>query len=199
MKYKQVVFDFGGVVIDFFPKELAAKFAQNEEEYEILIELMSHQDWLELDRGKYSFEEVARLNYERTGYPEKNTLEFFKFVRRGYVEISLTKQFILDLKKEGVEVYYLSNINVETLNYLFDNFPVFKEFKDGICSEKVGAVKPEKAIFDAFLDKTKLNKEDFIFLDDMEKNVNTAQSIGWNSVVYNKYNAKKVIESIFNS
>lgn len=199
MKYKQVVFDFGGVVVDFFPKELAAKFAQSEEEYEILINLMSHQDWLELDRGKYSFEEVARFNYERTGYPEKNTLEFFKFVRKGFTELSVTKNFILDLKKEGVEVYYLSNINIETFNYLFDNFPVFKEFKDGICSEKIGAVKPEKAIFSAFLDKTKLNKEDFIFLDDMEKNVNTAQSLGWNSVVYNKYNAKKVIESIFNS
>jgi hypothetical protein len=29
--------------------------------------------------------------------------------------------------------------------------------------------------------------------------VSAAQSLGWNSVVYNKYNAKKVIESIFNS
>ena len=70
MKYKQVVFDFGGVVVDFFPKELAAKFAQCEEEFVILIVLMNHQDWLELDRGKYSIDEVARFNYERTGYPE---------------------------------------------------------------------------------------------------------------------------------
>ncbi len=192
MEIKAVVFDLGGVVIEFHPIELTESFGIDKEESNLYLDAIRHPDWLEFDRGSYTKEEMAQRIFERTGSSVERSLSFFKYLKESFEVIQPTVDFIEELKKSDIDVYLLSNMNMETFNYLSDNFSVFKEFKNGVVSEDVGYCKPEKEIFDVFIKKTGLNEKEFVFLDDTVLNINKANELGWQSFKYNKYNHNEV-------
>lgn len=198
---KAIVFDLGGVVVDFNPKELIENFTNNKNEQVLFMELMKHNDWLEMDRGVLSTLDVANRFFERSLIPVERTMAFFQSIRHNFSEIKETKEWIQSLKHRGYKIYALSNINIDTLNFLRNKFEVFQYFDDGIYSEDVKTVKPEKEIFDKFIKNFNLKTNEFVFLDDTIINVQTSRNLGWNSYQYNKFNLVDVqsdIERLFN-
>ena len=63
--YRNIIFDFGGVVVDFSPKEFLMERFLNKHAEEITYELtFGSQEWNDLDRGILSREEGNRLMLE---------------------------------------------------------------------------------------------------------------------------------------
>lgn len=192
MSIKAVVFDLGGVVIDFHPVELTRSFGRDIDEANLYLDAIRHPDWLEFDRGLYTKEDMAQRIFKRRGSPVERTIDFFKHLIESFHIIQPTEEFIYKLKKEGVDVYLLSNMNMETFNFLSNTFPIFEELKDGVVSGDVGYCKPEQEIFDIFIKHTGLKTGEFFFLDDTIININKAKKNGWQSFEYNKFNCKDV-------
>lgn len=197
MTIKAAVFDLGGVVIEFHPVELTQAFGKDEAEAKLYLDAIHHPDWLEMDRGTYTAQEIAQRIFERTGSPVSRTMEFFEHMYQSFEAIEPTWKFIKELKEQNIEIYLLSNMNMLTFNHLVDNFKIFKEFKDGVVSENVKHCKPEKEIFDIFLNQTGLNKDEFFFVDDTLVNVEKTKELGWNVFHYNKYNCELVQKDIW--
>lgn len=190
---KNIVFDIGGVIVRFVPEHVAFNFTQNKEEADLIVsKLMRHPDWLEFDRGTLSIPEIAENFYQREQYPVEKTIQFFDFVLDSLDLMEETVNFIKLLHSKGIGIYYLSNMSTYYMDNLIKRHDVFKYFKGGVYSEKVGFVKPEKDIYLKFEEQEKLDKDSFIFLDDLEKNINVAKELGWNSFIYNYKNLKDV-------
>lgn len=92
-------------------------------------------------------------------------------------------KFAQECKDAGHKLYILSNWDSASFDQLKKLYPdAFKFFDGEIISGKVGALKPDPAIFNILLDTYKLNPADTIFIDDQPENIKTAQQMGFGTI-----------------
>lgn len=81
--------------------------------------------------------------------------------------------------KHGHKVFVLSNIDAESFDVLYRQYPDFFDLFDGVvASAKVHLMKPDPAIFRYLLDTYQLDPQETVFIDDQEENVKAAETVG---------------------
>ena len=103
-----------------------------------------------------------------------------------------TLKYIYLLKDKGYKIYFLSNINIETYEYLKN---ILDDFDGGVYSYQEHLIKPNRKIYKRIIDKYNLVKEQCIFFDDSIKNVKSANEFGLRSYTFKDIND---IEEILN-
>ena len=178
---KNIIFDFGNVIIKFDKYEMVSKFTPVKEEQQFLIEnVIKSPEWLEyslLDTGYITYDDAIALICDRTNHKYDKLVEIF--LSNYYYHIEFNGDIlnlIKKLKNNGYNLYLLSNIS--------DN--VYETFKDDInplfdglvLSYKIHMVKPHNSIFIYTIDKYELNQNETLFIDDRFDNVKTANTLG---------------------
>ncbi len=101
-----------------------------------------------------------------------------KFARTFYIYDG-AKQFVLDCRNQGLNIYILSNIDEETFQILYERDQDFFDLFDGIIiSGRCGMIKPDPAIFSYALETFNLDPSECVFIDDQQVNVRAATSCG---------------------
>ena len=98
-------------------------------------------------------------------------------------------QDFLPFAKENYKKYdfvLLSNDVKEWSRYLLKLHGLEKYFKDCIISGEIHMRKPESRIFIYAIERIKCNPQECIFVDNSVKNLNAAQKIGINPVLFNR-------------
>ncbi|MBI2085595.1 MAG: HAD-IA family hydrolase [Candidatus Aenigmarchaeota archaeon] len=94
-------------------------------------------------------------------------------------EMEGTVEIVRKLKQNGLKLFFLSDNIKERADILDKKFGVMKYFDGGIFSNLVGKIKPDgEDVFLMALDKTGEVAADVVFVDDKEKNVDTARGVG---------------------
>lgn len=177
MAYKNIIFDLGGVLIEWSPikhlQELQVPLHFNEVFNSLL--------WASHDGGCLSRSEViAKL----PGHYDK---EVFSYCVSNIAQKLAPIQEMIDLfhevRRQGYKVYILSNMPKETHEELVELHDFFN-YPDGeIYSYKVGAIKPQPQIYEALLNTYKLHPHESIFIDDREENILAAKKFGIEGIV----------------
>lgn len=92
----------------------------------------------------------------------------------------LTK--LLPYLKKNYKLYLLSNTNIIHRKYGWDKFEFIKHFDRLFLSYEIGYAKPEKEIYEFVISNIPYEKEELIYIDDIENFILTANSLGWNAV-----------------
>ena len=112
------------------------------------------------------------LHFHRYGWSEQKPEDWFVQTIEGM------KELIKYIKERyGVGVFVLSNIS----HYFADHSGEIDilNFSDGcVFSARVGITKPDHRIFDHMCKKFGLDPQETIFVDDSEKNINSAIAFG---------------------
>lgn len=179
---KNVIFDLGGVVIDWNPQKLVKEFTGDPK----LVEYLFHkgffqQYWTEFDRGMLTYEELVDEMVTFTGFSQEACLHFVEFIKNSLVDIPKTVELIKELSGRGYKLYCLSNMSVEFYDYLKVR-EVFNYFDGQVISGLEKLVKPDEAIYNVLLNRYQLVPEDSLFIDDLEANVQAARALGINAV-----------------
>ncbi len=175
-----MVFDLGGVVIDYNPRDyLADRFFHEAIENKIYDAMFGSEEWHKLDKGEMTYLEAASIFLER-GRDGDFSFEM-QAVVDNWTEMLTTKKATINLiklfKKYGMNVYYLSNMARETMAYLQQrNF--FQLFDGGLASCDLGLCKPDPAIYRAGLEKYSLKPQETLFADDYAENAKAAFEAG---------------------
>lgn len=186
MSIKNVVFDFGQVIIKFVPEIMVSPYVTDKSDIELLCQvLFDRLYWDKLDKGTITNEEVLKLAKERL--PERlwevSDKIYYNWIYN-VPEIEGIRDLIIKLKeKYGVGIYLLSNIS----NYFVehkDEFSIFELFDKCIYSAPIGIVKPSHEIFDYLCKTCNINPNEAIFIDDNEKNIESAIKFGLNGYVF---------------
>jgi 2-haloacid dehalogenase len=185
MSSKQaVVFDLGGVLIDWNPRHLYRKiFNGDEESMERFLSEICTSDWnLRQDEGR-SFAEAT--NELIASHPEQAGLIRAFFDRwpemvAGAVE--RTVEILAELKRAGREIYALSNWSAETFPHTRERFEFLGWFDFIVISGEIGLVKPNRKVFDFLLEKIGRRAEDCVFIDDSPANVAAAKELGFDAI-----------------
>lgn len=183
---RPVVFDVGGVLIDWNPRHLYRKlFAGDDAAMEYFLTHICSATWnLMQDAGRSFAEGVAELT-ER--YPEYAALiaafhERWEEMVPGPIEGTL--EILRLLKQRGIPLYVITNFSVEKFTLTRRRFDFFTLFEGIIVSGEVRLIKPDPAIYLRFLSEYDLRAGDCVFVDDSFLNVHAAQAIGMQGIQF---------------
>lgn len=183
-KIKNIVFDFGGVLIDWNPHYLYRDYFKNEKEMDYFLENICTQTWnTEQDRGR-SFDEAVRILQEQ--YPEYH--EAISLYRDGWQhmikgEIKKGVDLLRRLKSEGYKIYGLTNWSAEKIGIAYEMFDFFSLFDGIVVSGEEKVIKPDRRIFEILLARYDLKADESIFIDDNLFNIKAAENLGFNAIL----------------
>ena len=175
-----VVFDLGGVLIDWNPRyHFREVFKGDEAAMERFLTKVCTPAWNERqDAGR----KVAEAEIELISrHPMEAALirQFYAgFDRMMRGEIAGTVEILEELHVARVPLYALTNWSAETFPLALKRFAFFRRFKGIVVSGEVKAMKPDRRIFEHLLHSHSLAAADCVFIDDSEKNVVGADAAG---------------------
>ena len=176
---KNIIFDFGNVVIKFVPRDIVAKVTTEQTEHALLLDAVFGKGCFEeTDRGLVSLEQHKALT--RAKLPEYLHRKADKLLDSWYLDLPVMcgmENLLNDCKKAGYKIYLLSNINIQFAENT-NKVPILKLFDGLMLSSYVKHVKPEKEIYHALLDRYNLKAEECIFVDDRKINVDGGEAVG---------------------
>ena len=175
-----VVFDLGGVLLDWNPRHLYRKlFAGDEAAMEDFLATVCTVEWNERqDAGRSFADAVAELLPQHAG--KAPLIEAFgnRFGEMISGAIDGTVDILAELKHAGVPCYGLTNWSAETFPPQRQRFE-FLSWLDGIVvSGDEGVIKPDLRIFRILLERYAIAAEEAVFIDDNPENAEAAAALG---------------------
>lgn len=178
-----IIFDFGGVLLNLKMSECLSEFKKlgGDTINEYLDHYKQSGLFLDFEEGKIStgdfFLELQKIVGKNVPIQEleKAYLSFLGDVPQHKLDL------ILKLRKK-YRVFMLSNINSFIFDYcerVYFGNRINDYFEKAYLSYKIGICKPDKRIFNYMINDAKLDPTRCFFIDDGEKNIETAQSLGF--------------------
>lgn len=187
--YRNVIFDLGGVVVEFNPRDFLMERFLNKQAEEIVYDLtFGSKLWGALDRGEIGRAEANRIMLEQAAacgrtFEVRTVLEEWEGLLHTKKR---TIKTMCRLKLAGYRLYYLSNIAADTMENIRqrDFFPLFD---GGIASCDVHLCKPEPEIYTLFMQRYGLAYDETIFVDDQKQNAQAAYNLGITGILYKNH------------
>jgi 2-haloacid dehalogenase len=180
-----VVFDLGGVLIDWDPRHLYRSIFDGEEEMEAFLSTVCTPEWnAELDRGR-SFEEMVELL--RSEHPERrDQIEAYHLRWDEMLGESFegSVRILRELHSAGYPLYALTNWSAETFHIAPERYGFLSLFEEIVVSGEVGVVKPDPRIYELLVERTGLEPCRTVFVDDLGENVRVAKEHGFIGVLF---------------
>ena len=178
-----IIFDLGNVLIGWDAHRLYDRFFPNPAAVDRFLEEIRFSEWnAKQDAGRPFQEGVAELSKEFPQYAEliqTYDTHWEESLTGVYAE---TVEIVRELKQAGWALYLLSNFSSEKFNLIKHQHDFLNLFDDQVISGEHGTVKPEKAIFDITLQRINRNPEECLFIDDSLPNIETARTIGFQTI-----------------
>ncbi len=180
---KNIVFDFGGVLVDWNPRYLFGKLFDKEEEMEYFLAEICNDEWnVQQDAGRSLTEATRILQNRHPEYKEMIGRYYDDWEVMLNDEIKENSKLIEVLKRKEYRLYGLTNWSGETFPIAYNRYHFFKEFDGIVVSGEEKLVKPDKRIFQLLLDRYGIDAADSLFIDDNIKNTLVAEEFGFKTI-----------------
>jgi 2-haloacid dehalogenase len=180
-----IVFDFGGVLVDWNPRYLYGKLFDEPSAMEDFFSEVGFMEWnAEQDRRRTFGEGVAEHAEKFPHHAEMIKAFDERWIETVGGEIGETVEILRGLKRAGYPLYGLSNWSAETFGRIRARFAFFELFDLIVLSGEVELIKPDPKIFELLLEKTGRAASACVFIDDAEKNIAAAQALGFRTIRY---------------
>lgn len=180
-----LVFDMGGVLIDFSAQLFTERLQVSGEDRALLERhVLRTTDWVRLDRGTITEAEV--LVHACAGLPRRLHAAADYIINHWnepIVPIEGTAEVVRQLKARGYALYLLSNAGVRQHSY-WNDIPGSECFSGTVISADLHLLKPEAAIYQALFDKFDLTAASCLFVDDFPPNIEAAENAGMQGIVF---------------
>jgi 2-haloacid dehalogenase len=180
-----VVFDIGGVLLDWDPRHLYRQVFDDEAAMEHFLGHICTPGWHDgHDRGVSTVDSCAQL---AATYPEYAD-EIWAWARRGEEMVSgvlaENVDLLTELTEAGVACFALSNMEAETFPLRFERFAFFRLFSGIVISGMEQMAKPDGEIYELLLDRFGLEPGSTLYIDDNAGNLEPASALGLATVHY---------------
>ena len=179
---RNIVFDFGGVLVDWNPAYLFRGVFRNRTEMDHFLENVCTSDWNEQqDAGRPLSEAIRVLQAKHPEYHEEIRLYYEKWTTMlgGPIEESVA---LLEPLKAGYRLFGLTNWSAETFPIARDMYPFFELFDGIVISGEEKLKKPDERIYRVLLERYGLDAAECLFIDDRSVNVQAASDLGFQAI-----------------
>lgn len=180
-----VVFDLGGVLLDWDPRYLYRQLFDDAEEMESFLAEVTTAEWNPHQNAGRPWAEAVELRVAE--HPQRREL-IEAFHRRWPEmlagEVPGTVDVLADLRAAGVRLVALSNWSAETFPFARERFDFLAWFEGIVISGEVGVNKPDPRIFDHLAEQFGIEPAAALFIDDSSANVEAAKALGFHATQF---------------
>ena len=182
-KFDTVVFDFGGVLIDWNPRYLYRDIFEDEQEMEWFLKNVCTPEWNTLqDEGLTFSEIIPPLEKQYPAYSDKIKIYQTRWPEMVRGEISESIKILREIQSNNFPVYGLTNWGAETFPIVFEQFEFLRRLDGIVVSGDEKLAKPDPRIFEILIKRFALKPESSIFIDDNIMNIQSAKEIGFETI-----------------
>jgi 2-haloacid dehalogenase len=188
-KIDTIIFDLGGVLVDWKPEYLYRKlFNNNEQKVQWFLNNVCTPEWnIEQDAGRTIVEANALKIAEFPEYKQE-IISFYKRWDEMFTgPIKENLKLFKELKaSKKFKIYALTNWSAEKWDEGVNLFPFFKDFDGVVVSGQEKLRKPFPEIYELILKRYAIKPEKAVFIDDNIENIATANSLKINGIHHKK-------------
>ena len=178
---KNIIFDFGGVVMDWDPRYFFKDHFKDDEKMEHFLKNIVTDEWNgEQDRGR-TLAEGTEIQVAKHPEWEKEIRAYYdNWTTMLKSDIPHNVEVLRKLEHSKYELFGLTNWSAETFPYALENYDFFKIFNEKIVvsgTEKL--IKPDPTIWEVLLNRYHIKAEESVFIDDNSRNIEVAKSLGF--------------------
>lgn len=191
---KFIYFDIGGVFVDHLNAVRNIAKRLDIPEAKTIDSFKEYAD--KMDRGTMTWSEFDPIFYEVTKPKRKLENLFHEVLIREIQTIQESHDLVNELA-ENYRIGILSNIAVDVYDIFVErNMIPSINYNAIVKSASLGLIKPEREIFEHAQSLISEPRENVLFVDDTELNIQTARDFGWQTVQFDTKNPEKSVEEI---
>jgi len=180
MTIKNIVFDLGGVLVDWNPRYLYKKIFETEQEVDWFLSNICTSQWNAHQDAGRTLEEATRFLVDRhPEYTSEITAYYERWTEMLNGHIEGTVQILQKLKNlDSHRLLALTNWSGETFPTALDMFDFLHWFEGIVVSGDEKLIKPDSRIYQLLFDRYRIKPEESVFIDDSLQNITTAKELG---------------------
>jgi 2-haloacid dehalogenase len=193
-----VIFDLGGVLIDWSPYHLYRKLFGSDREIAEFLEEIDLFHWLRgVDADKPFAKGVAELSARLPHRADLIEAYWQRWPETLNGTFDDTLAIVEELRASGLPLYVISNWSRETWHHATDRFAFLDWFDDLVISGLEGVAKPDPEIFHLARRRFGVEPARTLFIDDHEVNVDSARALGFQAVQFTTADAlRRVLDGL---
>ena len=183
-----ILFDLGNVILPFNHYQIAEKLSRFSQKKELQDPKTIFSYLFDSVKGIINDFDVGKVSPPEFFQSVKEYLDlsisfeaFLPIWNNIFVEDQKVSRIILSLKGKW-RLGLLSNTDPLHFNYILSKFPMMKTFDKWILSYEVGFKKPAIEIYQKAMEWASVEPQKILFIDDMEKYVEVAISLGMQGI-----------------
>lgn len=179
---RNIVFDFGGVLVDWNPEYLFRGVFEDQAEMDHFLENICNMDWNEQQDAGRPLSEAIRARQElHPEYREEIRMYYEQWTTMlgGPIDENVA---LLEPLKTRFRLFGLTNWSAETFPIARKLYSFFDIFEGIVISGEERLKKPDKRIYQVLLKRYGLNAGECLFIDDNAPNVRAARDLGFQVV-----------------
>ena len=181
-KVKNIIFDFGGVLVDWNPVYLYKNEFESVTDMNYFLENICTPEWnIQQDAGR-SLAEATEILQKK--HPEYKELIGYYYARWEEMLGGVIKdsERVLKMLKTKYPIYGLTNWSAETITIAYNKYDFFSHLKGIVVSGDEKLIKPDPKLYQVLLDRYDLKANESLFIDDNIHNIETAQKMGFHTI-----------------
>ena len=193
---KNIIFDFGAVLIDWNPHYLYDTYFGDVEKSTWFLNNICQSEWnAQMDAGKTFAQGIAELTQQHPEWTEAIAVYRSRWIEMIGGEIPGMSVLLDDLRARGLKLYGLSNWAAETFDEVESKYDIFKKLDGMVISGREKMAKPNAEIYHRLLQRYNLNPSECVFVDDSEVNIKGGEACGIAGIRFE--NAEQVRQDLF--
>ncbi len=180
---RNIVFDCGGVLVDWNPRHLYRKVFTNTAEMEHFLTEICSPAWAwPFESGKPFADGVRERQALFPAYAEQIAYYDTRWMEMLNGEIPEMVALLHQVKRLGYHTYGLTNWSEEKFTLAYPHYPCLHELEGIVVSGIEHTVKPEPRLYEILLERYDLRAEECVFIDDNPDNIHTAKNLGFHAI-----------------
>jgi 2-haloacid dehalogenase len=180
-----VVFDIGGVLIDWDPEYLYRNLIDDPRERRRFLTEVCSPEWnAAQDAGRPWKDAVAELIAEHPHHADLIEAYHLRWEEMVAGPIPGSVEILEDLRARQIPTYALTNFSSDKWEVAVARWQFLGEFDGAVVSGEEGVIKPDPAIYRILLDRFALDPERAFYVDDRIENVRAAEEVGMRASVF---------------
>lgn len=180
-----IVFDLGGVLIDWNPRHLYRKLHSDDSAIDQFLLEVDFNGWnAAMDRGTPMADGVQQLKQQFPRHADWIDVWMHRWRESILGPIAGTVAILEELHAAGFALLALSNWAADTFAAVRGDFPFLGHFEHIVLSGEERVIKPDPEIFRRLLARSGRRADECLFIDDVAANVSTARSLGFDAIQF---------------
>ena len=185
-KFETVIFDLGGVLIDWNPDYVYKTIFNDETKMREFYEEICTSEWNEEQDAGRGLKEATEELVARFPKEETNIRAYYdRWEEMLKGEIEGTVKVLEEIKKRNeVKLYALTNWSAETFPVALKRFPFLQWFDGKLVSGEEKMRKPFIEIYELLLKRFDIKADTAIYIDDNERNLKAPREMGIHTILF---------------